>query len=369
MMEGFLMEVIVEELEAGLTLNSDVLGLSGYPIIPKNTVLTDEHIEILKAFSISSVDVKGKERKNSFTKSKNQSPVSAVRTQEFEKNTNKQTNLFDLYMNGVVSYEREFKKWQSGLGIDINAVRKIILPLIKTIEFQKDKLIEILDYTTKEKYLFHHAVSVGMISSSLAQEMKLGNGTSIQVGLAGLLADCGMAKINGTLLKPDKQLFSQYNDIKQHVMHSYNMVKNINLLRTETKLSILQHHERLDGSGYPLGEKGKRIHLLSQIVGIADLFHHMVSERVHEKKQPLFKVLETIRHDLFGQFDIQVVNALLSVFARLSIGTRIQLMDQRIATVLFVNDNEKTRPIIKIEGTNEVIDMAAKRDLVIDKVL
>ncbi|MBE3569491.1 MAG: HD domain-containing protein [Bacillales bacterium] len=364
------MKVKVEDLETGLTLYEDVLGLSGYPIIPKNTVLTNEHIEILKAFSIPSVDIKSDERKKSSIKTESQSAASSIRMQDSEINTSKPTKVFDLYMKGVASYEREFKKWQSGLGIDINAMRKIILPLIKTIEFHKDKLIEILDYATKEKYLYHHAVAVGMISSAIAQKMKLGNGTFIQVALAGLLADCGMAKINVSLInKPEKLIYSQYNDIKQHVIHSYNMVRNINLLRPETKLSILQHHERLDGSGYPLGEKGKRIHLLSQIVGIVDLFHAMVSERVYKKKQPLFKVLEMIHHDFFGQFDIQVVNTLLSVFAHLSIGTKIKLMDQRTATVLFVNNNEKTRPIIKIEGTNEVIDMAVKRDLWIDKVL
>jgi HD-GYP domain-containing protein (c-di-GMP phosphodiesterase class II) len=365
------MEMKVEKLKAGMTLENDVLGLSGHPIIPKNTVLTSEHIDVLKAFCIQTVEIKSDDLKKFSTRSKNQSHASFVRTQALEKKENEREKFFDLYMKGVASYEREFNKWKSGLGIDMNTMRKIMIPLIKSIEFHKDRLRRILDYSIKEKYIYHHAVSVGMISSAIAQNMKLGRGISIQVGLAGLLADCGMAKIKNVSLiyKPDKLLNSQYNDIKQHVIYSYNMVKNHNLLRPETKLSILQHHERLDGSGYPMGEKGKRIHIFSQIVGISDLFHAMVSERVYKKKQPLFKVLEMINRDFFGQFDIQVVNAILDVFAHFSIGTRIKLLDQRTGTVLFVNNIERTRPIIKIEGSNEVIDLAVKRDLLIDEIL
>ena len=78
----------------------------------------------------------------------------------------------------------------------------------------------------------------------------------MQLGLAGVLADCGMAKINTSITEKAAFLTkNEFNEVKKHTVYSYQMVQDTPLLRQEMKLAILQHHERLDGSGYPRGEK------------------------------------------------------------------------------------------------------------------
>ena len=76
------------------------------------------------------------------------------------------------------------------------------------------------------------------------------------------------------------------------------------------KLAILQHHERLDGSGYPRGDKMEQISVFSQILAVADVFHAMTSERIYRSKESPFKVIELIKEEEFGKFDIKVVQAL-----------------------------------------------------------
>ena len=104
------------------------------------------------------------------------------------------------------------------------------------------------------------------------------------------------------------------SEIKKHTIYSFQMIKDSSFLKPEMKLAIFQHHERLDGSGYPKGEKmGKYFNVYSQIIAVADVYHAMTSERIYRAKSSIFKVLEMIREEEFGKYNIEVVNALISL--------------------------------------------------------
>ena len=88
-------------------------------------------------------------------------------------------------------------------------------------------------------------------------------GQTLQLGLAGTLADCGMAKIDRSITEKTAFLTkSEFNEVKKHTIYSYQMVQDTPLLRQEMKLAIFQHHERLDGSGYPRGGKMEEVSVL-----------------------------------------------------------------------------------------------------------
>ena len=143
-----------------------------------------------------------------------------------------------------------------------------------------------------------------MIASFIANGLGYEKGQCLQVAFAGCLADCGMAKMPTSTLKELGSLTeSGWKEIKHILFSSYNMVKDI-LLRPEAKLAIYQHHERLDGNGYPIGEKGNRVHPQSQIIAIADVYHAMTTERLYKRAKSPFKALQVMEEELFGQFDI-----------------------------------------------------------------
>ena len=135
----------------------------------------------------------------------------------------------------------------------------------------------------------------------------------MQAALAGFLADCGMSKVDQFILQKKPTLTARRIEvIKFHVSYSYNMVKNIPFLNEGTKLAVIQHHERMDGSGYIFGLKGKKIHPMAKIVAVADTFHAMTSERLYRSKRSPFKVIELIKQDYFGKFDLETVKSLES---------------------------------------------------------
>jgi len=140
-------------------------------------------------------------------------------------------------------------------------------------------------------------------------------------------------------------------------------------LKKEMKKAIYQHHERLDGSGYPKGEKGNIITLYAQIIALADVYHAMTSERLYRSKQSPFKTMDVILEDDFGKFDIVAVKALQELIGNLATGTRVELSDGRQAKVIYTQSDYLNRPIVKTLSADEIIDLTRQRNLYIEKII
>ncbi|WP_046176372.1 HD-GYP domain-containing protein [Domibacillus indicus] len=352
------MYIAVENIKPGYRVKEDVVGQTSSPIVSAGTILTEQHIRFLHAFSIKSIDVMIDEE--NITAPLQTASASASVLPDFD-------TMERLYFKTLERVKEEFVRWQSGMNVEIARMRTIILPILEyTLENPKE-LHNISAYSKKDDYLYHHTLSVGLLSGMIAQKLNYDKGLIVQSALAGLLADCGMSKIKMSLLTKGTALTeSEYKEIQNHPVTSYKMVKDLNLLKPEAKLAIYQHHERLDGSGYPQGAKGQTVHLMSQLVGLADTYHALTTERLFRGRQSVFKAIETIQQDLFGQFDFSVVEALISLTAELSAGTRVTLSDGMAGKVMFVQSAHKTRPLVQLTN-GEVVDLVKRRDLYIEK--
>ena len=360
------MKVHRGDIQLGCIVAEDIMGMTGSPIIPKKTVLQEEHLNILQAFHISELFIeKTKVDGNPF-----RSLLSSDNGQEMEGvDQHEPLGFVDLYLTTVKEFKKEFMNWQSGTAVNVARVREIILPPIQVVERNHTYVYSLHQYSTKTDYLFHHAVSVSIISALIGKKLGLNPGQVNQLALAGALADAGMAKVSPHILTKENPLTeSEFKEVKLHTANGYKMVKDTPLLKTETKLAIFQHHERFDGTGYPASEKNERIHLYSQIVGIADVFHAMTSERMYRSKQPIFKVLDMISKDLFGKFDIKVVDGLLQLLGDLRTGTSVRLSTGQYGEVMYTKPNACTKPIVKLKKTEELIDLSQQKDLFISEV-
>lgn len=304
------MRVKVEEIQVGSILQKDIMGQTKNPIIPANTILNAKHIHILKAFLIKEVYIFPKMGNDELSKE-----IEIDVYEELSEGLNA-TSFTKEYIHAVEKYKREFQSWQSGLGVNMAIIRRILIPLIEKCEEKEDWIQKIHLYSKKEDYLSHHAIAVALTAHFISKGLGYDRGQSMQVAIAGCLADCGMAKISPSILtKMGPLIESNWNEIRKHPTYSYQMVKTLSLLKPEAKLAIFQHHERMNGSGYPLGEKGNRVHQYSQIIAIADVYHAMTVERPYKKMQSPYKTLQIMRRDLFGQFDISILKILVDALS------------------------------------------------------
>ncbi|KYG89801.1 HD-GYP domain-containing protein [Metasolibacillus sp. FSL H7-0170] len=352
----------VKEIKVGQTIADHIFANTQYPIIYKDTKITYEHIHLLNVFNIKAIPIyqqlAGSNKTVDVVESK---PVQHIeQAVSFEKS----------YASAIQQFKKEFFNWESGAKIDMTKIRGMAIPLIEQVLENRSYIFDLNSYSNPQDYLYHHCIATGLISSIMAQKLGYEKGICIQMAIAGALADSGMAKIPAKIRDKTSKLTAQeFAEIRQHPVHSYVMVKDLAALKSEMKKAIFQHHERLNGSGYPKGIKSEDILIFSQIIAVADVYHAMTSERLYSEQKATFQVIEMIKESEFGKFDIKVVNALIAIVADLPIGTKVELSNKERAEVMFINKYAPTRPLVKITRTGEIIDLATVRSFYISRVI
>ena len=165
----------------------------------------------------------------------------------------------------------------------------------------------------KDPYTCGHSQRVSLLSRRIAEEIHLPPETVQQVYLAGLLHDVGKIGIpEAVLCKPGRLTAEEYENMKRHPSIGAKILAGIRHLDGVVQ-AILTHHERPDGKGYPQGLKGEETPLEGRIVGLADGFDAMTSDRTYRNALPLEGVIDEIRRNAAIQFDPGLVETFLSL--------------------------------------------------------
>ncbi|MGO5051068.1 HD-GYP domain-containing protein [Lachnospiraceae bacterium LCP25S3_G4] len=196
--------------------------------------------------------------------------------------------------SNIIEKSKQF--FLSNQGFSMEQVEIITNVMNSIIHNNKDK-IWYLHLNTLFNYvdwLYSHSVNVALIAGILALELKYSNQELEDIIIGAMLHDIGMVLIPKEILMKTKPLLKEEaNFIKKHCELGYSMVQESNLSE-ETKLIMLQHHERLDGSGYPNKLQGSQITMPAQIVNIADSFDSATSFRPYKKAKSALELLEEL---------------------------------------------------------------------------
>lgn len=288
------MEVDVKRLVPGMIVDRDVVGKSGKPIVEKQTILTETHIEFLKSFLIDSVSIsshtkigKQKENRDRFTKD------------------HKNIQFIDKYEQVVQKYSQFFLGWENDVPFEMHAIRKECIPLFEQVIYQPLKRVITLipGQTTASEIFFYRTIAMSLLLIYVARKLEYEKKDWLQIGFAALLSDSGKAKLDKSLRKKDDR--HRDDTWKLHPVYSYKMIENVTTLTSKAKQAILQHHERLDGSGFPAQIKADKIQQYARIIAVCDVFYSVYSNNVKETIELLNKFKTT-------KLDAKIVNVLLN---------------------------------------------------------
>ncbi len=163
------------------------------------------------------------------------------------------------------------------------------------------ELLNIL--SQKDMYTFVHSINVARLSAKLAEKVGMDNQTINEIRLAGILHDVGKIVITNEILKkPGKLNNAEYTSIKKHVTRGLNLLQEFNLTARILQ-AIAEHHERIDGNGYPYGLSGDRISLLGRILAITDAYSAMTIKRVYRCKLSPDNAMKELMAGKGSQFD------------------------------------------------------------------
>jgi len=166
----------------------------------------------------------------------------------------------------------------------------------------------------RDSYTQQHSNRVTDISTIIGRELGCSTEELDMLNVAGRLHDIGKIGIRDEiLLKPDKLTKEEFEKIKEHPSIGANIIKNLGFWNREIDI-IKCHHERFDGSGYPVGLKGEEIPLLSRILSIADVYDALASDRPYRKRMDEKIILAYLQGGSGTQFDPKIVEIFLKLY-------------------------------------------------------
>ncbi|HOO63095.1 MAG TPA: HD domain-containing phosphohydrolase, partial [Synergistaceae bacterium] len=169
---------------------------------------------------------------------------------------------------------------------------------------------------TRDPYTAGHQERVAQLAVAIAREMKLPEERIRGVAVAAVLHDLGKIDVPAEILsKPSKLKEKEYSLIQDHCLAGYEILKNVDFPWPVAQ-AVLQHHERMDGSGYPCGLSGEQILLESRILAVADVVEAMSSHRPYRPSLGLEAGLKEVSLHRKVRFDADVVDACLNLFTR-----------------------------------------------------
>ena len=184
--------------------------------------------------------------------------------------------------------------------------------LQKTLEGTISALTMTVEY--RDPYTGGHQQRVSDLSSAIAKEMGFSEDRIMGIHMAGLLHDIGKIAIPVEILsKPGRLSKTEFELIKNHSQVGYDILNSIKFPWPLSQI-ILQHHERMDGSGYPNGLSGKEILIEAKILGVADVVEAMASHRPYRPALGIDKALEEISINKGKFYDTEAANACLRIF-------------------------------------------------------
>jgi putative nucleotidyltransferase with HDIG domain len=338
-------------LQIGDRLITDTFNTVGLNILASGTILDADDIHKLTMHNIDYVDI-------------------SVREPEFEEETYVIPSLFQVqaltFTDAVEGIKDIFHKAEKeGLIIE-EEVDASFNPLINSFQEQKDVVALLLALNSKDDYTYQHSVQVGMLSYYLAKWLDKPESEALRIGKAGYLHDIGKSKVDSEILqKTDPLTNDELDEIKKHTIYGYEIIKH-SFQDEPLALVALQHHERLDGTGYPLRKRDSELHSYSKIVAVADVYSSMISKRAFQDKRDLLYVLKELNSMSFGELDPKTTQVFIKHMIPNFIGKRVALSDGSRGTIIMTNPTDFFKPLIQVSET--FIDLSHDSQLEITSI-
>ncbi|MGA1846053.1 HD-GYP domain-containing protein [Deferribacter abyssi] len=238
---------------------------------------------------------------------------------------------------------------RAGKSIDTDTAKKVVETFVDSC-FKKPHLVVTLSRLKSfDEYTFVHSLNVGILSIVLGKRYGFDVPGLKKLGLGALLHDIGKMKVPDEILnKPGKLTEEEFVIMKKHPVYGYELLKSDPNMTEEALKAVYLHHERADGSGYPLGLKEPQIHLYAKIVSIVDVYDAITSKRVYHDAMLPPKALQTIFSWSEKHFNKILVKFFMEVVGIYPVGTLVLLDTGELAIVFEQNKDDPTRPKVLV---------------------
>lgn len=365
----FMKRIKTKDLIPGYVLAEDVYSYNGQMILTNGTVLTDKIITRLEFYSIMSVRVEDEMQDVPHeealpTPELKEPPHSEIIKQS--KDFTDFKNTFDDTLTDFKSSINNIVELNSPINTDelLNNTKSLINQAKNSSYSTMDMLHNMRQY---DDLTFAHSMNVSLICNVFGGWLKMKPEEIDLLTLCGMLHDLGKLKIPDSIIKkPEKLTTDEYQLVKTHTVEGYHILKAQGVSEHIAN-SALMHHEKCDGSGYPLGLTADRIDTYAKIVGIVDVYDAMTSARIYRGPMCPFRVIELYESEGLQKYDAHFILTFLENVSNTYLHYTVQLSDGRAGKIIFINKNALSKPIVQCGDV--MVDLSKEKDLHVDKIL
>lgn len=350
--------VKVAELKAGMVLGEDIYTLTGTLLVSDGTALNDGLIKTIERMGTEAVKI----RTDADIGQVEESFDELMSLDDFE------DSLDRVYQQSYEAIDDLFNKFKLGTKIVSEELDHAIAPILNEVNSNNNIAKKLWQLESFDNYTYDHSIRVSLISALLSKWLGIKGERLKDIAIGGLLHDIGKIKIPDEILnKPGKLTDTEFQTMKKHTLFGLEILKDMQLTNRTILNSVLDHHERINGTGYPRKLVGSKISIEGRIVAIADTYAAMTTDRIYQDKKTPFEVAKHILQASFNDLDPYFINIFLNNLNAFYIGNIVKLSNGEMGTVIMIRKDLPERPLVRVG--EKFVDLSMDYSIKITEVI
>jgi len=322
--------ITLDEIQPGMYLSKSLILDDGTVLLHEGIEMKERYIQYLRKQGITSLFV----------------------GQPKMQNASDAVDLYDIKhrQEAAAAAKKLVNQFRVGKGVQLDGVKDIVSSLITQLSQQPENMIHLLDIRRKKEYMFSHAVNTCILSVMTGIAMGYNDKQLAELGLAAMLHDIGKIKFSRQLALqfPDYLTKDEREEYRRHTFYALEVLRENPGLSVNVVNACFQHHERWNGSGYPMGIKGDAICEYAQIISIADVYDRLISGLPHRRPTPVYYAVAILNKASGEYFNPALVDLFNQNVAIYPMGKTVRLNNRQSGVILGVGIKNKTTPIVRI---------------------
>lgn len=243
-----------------------------------------------------------------------------------------------LFKNGHLLLSVQVERFKRGEQLEMIELMRFCRRLVESHTRNNFALMAIRHIKDASSYLELHAMGMAVLGIHFAKAMKLSNAYIEVICLGALLFDLGRFRLPTKMLtKTTKMTDGEFDLFRKHIQFGEQILQKYEGVPKAVYQMLFDHHEKVDGSGYPEGKLGEEISVYGKIAAIIDAYDAITSEQPHKHSMGPIKACQKLKKEAGSAFDAELLGVFLKSIGSVPVGSCVLLSNGRVGFVLTLN--------------------------------
>jgi len=351
--ERHIKKIPLQQLKKGMYVLSIFTKNTDLRIKSEGYILKNASIEQLKKSHVTDVEIdlsktKKDESEEIITKAIETAPTINEPNEPTVSLDNEMKKAKKLYNNAKVLQKKLLADITENKVIDTEAVQESTNAIVDSIFRNQDALSCMSRLRIKDDYLVEHSLNVSILMTIFCKHLKIERNIMEQLALGAFLHDVGKVHVPDNILnKPGRFTDEEYQTMKQHVEFGVKILKETPNISDIAMAVVSEHHERIDGKGYPQQLSADKISQYGRMIAIVDSYDAMTAERIYKAGMHPIKAFKILINESPNSYDNELVEQFIQCLGVYPIGTLVKLTSGKIGLISQLNKNKPLQPFVR----------------------